>query len=181
MPRTAPVPRHWLLAGLSGALIAAAFVASITAIAQELASVGSADAPQWSFTVVSVEDPQTGEITRPSELDPSERIIAVQVIITNDSDQPLDFSVSDIRLIDRERNEYRAGDVTGVRPRLVSQNLPDGERTRGWVWFAIPEGTEMAEIRFVGPRPVFRVPVVSEPDAPFAPPTPVQRASPIAR
>jgi hypothetical protein len=39
----------------------------------------------------------------------------------------------------------------------VSQNLPDGERTRGWVWFAVPEDVTIVEIRFVGPSPVFTV------------------------
>ncbi len=47
--------------------------------------------------------------------------------------------------------------MTGSEPKLVAQNLPDGERTRGWVWYSIPTDAKVAEVRFYGPRPVFRV------------------------
>lgn len=130
--------------------------------AQDPGAVGTAGAPNWSFTVVAIEDPYTGQILRPSEPDPDARIVAVQVIITNASDSPLDFQVSDVRLRDTDDVEYQAGDAIGSAPRLVSQNLPDGERTRGWVWFQIPKDSRVNEIRFYGPRPIFRVQVPSE-------------------
>ncbi len=131
-------------------------------LAQEPIAIGVAPAPDWSFTVVSIEDPYTGRITRPSEPDPDARFVAVQVIITNASDSPLDFQVSDVRLRDADDIEYQAGEAIGSEPRLVSQNLPDGERTRGWVWFQIPQGSRVSEVRFYGPRPVFRVRIPEE-------------------
>ena len=60
---------------------------------------------------------------------------------------------------DTQGFQYAAGDVTGTEPRLVSQNLPDSERTRGWVWFMVPENAELTEIAFDGPPPSFRVPL----------------------
>lgn len=130
--------------------------------AQEPVAIGVAPAPDWSFTVVAIEDPYTGRITRPSEPDPDARFVGVQVIITNGSDSPLDFQVSDVRLRDADGVEYQAGEAIGSEPRLVSQNLPDGERTRGWVWFQIPKGSRVSEVRFYGPRPVFRVRIPAE-------------------
>jgi hypothetical protein len=84
-------------------------------------------------------------------------VVAMQVVIANGSDQPLDFSVADIHLKDETGTEFEAGRVIGSEPRLVSQNLPDGERTRGWIWFAVPEGTLPTQVIFTGPPPQFRV------------------------
>lgn len=135
---------------------------------QEQAMVGVAPAPEWSFTVVSIEDPYTGRITRPAEPDPDARFVAVQVIITNASESPLDFQVSDVRLRDTDDVEYQAGDAIGSEPRLVSQNLPDKERTRGWVWFQIPNEARVREVRFYAPRPVFRVQIPAAEGTPEA-------------
>ncbi|MER3436606.1 MAG: hypothetical protein C4346_02720 [Chloroflexota bacterium] len=135
---------------------------------QEQGTVGVASAPEWSFTVVSLEDPYTGRITRPAEPDPDARFVAVQVIINNASDSPLDFQVSDIRVRDTDDVEYQAGDAIGSEPRLVSQNLPDKERTRGWVWFQIPNEARVREVRFYAPRPVFRVQIPAAEGTPEA-------------
>lgn len=127
--------------------------------ATENEPVGQAEAPAWTFTVLVVQDPYTGEITRPSEPKPGTRFVAAEVVITNGSDQPLDFSTSDVELRDADGVSYSAGAATGSEPKLVSQNLPDHERTRGWVWYAVPENVDIAELRFAGPSPIFRVPI----------------------
>jgi Domain of unknown function (DUF4352) len=120
--------------------------------------VGQAEMPNWVFTVQVFQDPYAGVLTRPAEPEPGIRYVAAEIVIENRSDQPLEFTVSDVRLRDEQGVEYTANTgVGGEEPKLVSQNLPDGERTRGWVWFTVPEGTAITEVRFVPAPPQLRV------------------------
>jgi hypothetical protein len=123
--------------------------------------VGEVVAPEWRFAVTIFEDPYRGTITTPSEPPPGTRYIGVEVVITNNSEQPLEFRVPNVRLLDDRGFNYAAGDVQGTEPRLVSQNLPDLERTRGWVWFMVPADAVVSAMIFNGPIPTFRVPVSS--------------------
>lgn len=113
--------------------------------------------PDWRFSLVDRQDPFDGELTKPDVLPPNTRVVAYQIVLTNMSDQPMEFTLSDIRIRDIDGVEYRAGEYQGTEPRIVSQNLPDGERTRGWVWFGVPEDVEVTSIVFVAPPPVLRI------------------------
>jgi uncharacterized protein DUF4352 len=139
------------------AVPAARLAAVSVAAAQESPVVGTVQTPNWTFTVVAVDDPYKGEVTRPKKQAPGTRYVSAQVVITNGSDEPLQFDIVDVRLVDQDGIEYPAGDVTGSEPKLVAQNLPDGERTRGWVWYSLPTDAKVNEVRFYGPRPVFRI------------------------
>ena len=121
--------------------------------------IGRAEMPRWTFTVVSYQDPYAQErVTRPEQPEPGTRYVAAEVVIDNASDQPLEFSTSDIRLRDEGGVEYQAStSVVGAEPRLTAQNLPGGERTRGTVWFVVPEGVQITELRFTAPPPQLRV------------------------
>lgn len=123
--------------------------------------VGEAQAPAWRFAVSIYEDPYRGTITSPTSSPAGTRFIGAEVIITNESDQPLEFRSNAVRLRDSQGFQYAAGDVLGTEPRLVSQNLPNKERTRGWVWFMVPVETKLTELEFDGPSPTFRVTVPS--------------------
>jgi hypothetical protein len=125
----------------------------------EEVTLGEATMPEWRFVVLEVQDPYTGTLTRPDGLAASTRVVALHVILSNESDQPLEFTVTDFRLRDSQGSEYRAGEYLGTEPRIVSQNLPDGERTRGWVWFGIPEDAQVASLVFIAPPPVLQVPL----------------------
>ena len=119
--------------------------------------IGEALAPAWRFAVSIYEDPYRGTITSPTSSPAGTRFVGAEVIITNDSDQPLEFRSSNVRLRDDQGFQYSAGEVVGTEPRLVSQNLPSNERTRGWVWFMVPVETKLIELAFAGPSPSFRV------------------------
>jgi len=125
----------------------------------DASEVGHATVPNWTFTVLQVNRPYAGDITKPKEIDPALVVVAAQVVITNGSDQTLSFSLSDIRLKDDAGTEYPAGEVIGSEPRLVTQDLPDGERTRGWVWFGLPADSVPTQLILTGPVPVFRIPL----------------------
>ena len=127
------------------------------ATATALPELGEASMPQWRFIVSEVVDPYAGTLTKPPSVPAGIRVIGIQVVLLNESDQPLDYSVTDFRLRDADGTEYRAGDYQGTEPRIVSQNLPDGERTRGWVWFGIPESAQVASMVFIAPAPVLQV------------------------
>lgn len=115
--------------------------------------------PDWRFSLIETVDPYVGELTKPQGVPAGLRVVGCQIVLTNMSDQPMDFSIRDIRARDADGVEYPAGDYVGTEPDIVSQNLPNGERTRGWVWFGIPETTQIASIVFLAPRPVLRIPV----------------------
>jgi hypothetical protein len=132
-----------------------------SAASQGAPVVGEAHAPAWSFAVVAMEDPYTGEVSRPKEPDPNTRFISAEVILTNGSTVPMAFEVADVHLIDENGEEYPAGSVIGTQPKLVGQNLPDGERSRGWVWYSVPHDIKITEIRLYGPRPIFSVAIAA--------------------
>jgi len=120
--------------------------------------VGQAEMPQWVFTVQVFQDPYAGVLTRPAEPEPGMRYIGAEVVIENQSDQPLEFVATDVRLRDEQGVEYPVNStIVGAEPKLVSQNLPDGERTRGWVWFAVPQDSAITELRFAPAPPQLRV------------------------
>ena len=123
------------------------------------ALIGEALAPSWRFAVSTFQDPYQGTISNSSSAPPGTRFIGAEVIITNDSDQPLEFRSSDIRLRDSQGFLYQPGNGTGSEPRLVSQNLPANERTRGWVWFLVPNDAQPTDLTFNAPPPSFRVPL----------------------
>lgn len=113
--------------------------------------------PDWRFSLVEFQRAYQGTISRPEDIPDGLTIVGCQVILTNLSDQPMEIAVRDIRLRDSEGIEYQAGEFTGEEPRVVSQNLPEGERTRGWVWYGIPEAHQPVSIVFIPPRPVLRI------------------------
>ena len=119
--------------------------------------MAEAPMPDWRFSLVEFQGAYQGTVTRPDEIPDGITVVACQVILTNHSDQPMECAVRDIRLRDSEGIEYQAGEYTGEEPRIVSQNLPEGERTRGWVWFGIPEAHQPVSIVFLPPRPVLKI------------------------
>ncbi len=119
--------------------------------------VGQAGAPAWRFAVLTFQDPYRGTLQEPKEPQAGMRYVGAEVEIDNGSDLPLNYFSSDIRLNDDTGLEYRAGSTTGAEPRLRSRNLSPGERARGWVWFAVPEGATLTRVTYVAPAPEFRV------------------------
>lgn len=119
--------------------------------------LGQVDAPTWSFSLNSLDDPFTGKLVFPTKIAAGNRVVRAEVVIINASDQPLDFQNSKVHLVDTDGIEYVAGNAQGSDPSLVSQTLPNGERSRGYVWFVIPETSELAQIKFIAPPPQLRI------------------------
>lgn len=116
-------------------------------------------APQWVFELHQVQDPYAGTMQIPPEVPTGQRVLAVAVEVTNDSDQPLNFTPLDVRMRDAAGVEYRGGAAIGAEPTINPRNLNPGERSRGWVWYVVPEATDPAEIVYVAPPPQLRVPL----------------------
>lgn len=117
--------------------------------------------PAWFFAVHAVQDPYPGAMQAPATLPPGTRIVAAEVEVINDADQALNFTPVEIRLRDGGGVEYRGGGAIGVEPMIGPRNLNPGERSRGWVWFVLPEAAQPVEIAYVAPAPQFRVPLPS--------------------
>jgi hypothetical protein len=116
-----------------------------------------ASMPDWGFVVRNYVDPYQGKLTFPDGVGADKHVIQVEVVIINASDQPLSFKASDVHLLDNEGVEYAAGNAQGSEPKLVSQDLPDGERTRGSVWYIVPDSAVITEVKFYAPPPQLRV------------------------
>jgi hypothetical protein len=116
-----------------------------------------ATAPDWSFGLLSVQDPYTGTIQVPPMAAPGTRYVAAEVEIDNASDQPLAFTPAEIRIRDESGTDFRGGSALGTEPSINQRNLNGGERSRGWVWFTVPTGSKLVEIVYVGPQPHFRI------------------------
>lgn len=116
-------------------------------------------APRWAFELHQVQDPYAGAMQIPAEPPAGQRVVAVEVEVTNDADQPLAFTPIDVRLRDAAGVEYRGGAAIGAEPMINPRNLNPGERSRGWVWYVVPQATELAEVVYVAPPPQFRVPL----------------------
>jgi uncharacterized protein DUF4352 len=148
----------WSPAGPAGRPGLVAYAQDATPEAAAGGMVGQAEMPRWVFTVLVWQDPYAGELTRPAEPEPGVRYIGAEVLIENQSDQPMEFAPTDVRLRDEQGVEYPSSSaVVGAEPKLTGQNLPDGERTRGWVWFSVPENTNVTEMRFLAPQPLLRI------------------------
>jgi hypothetical protein len=113
--------------------------------------------PDWRFAVVAIQDPYEPAGANDQQIPAGMRMVAYQVILTNNSAESMDFTISDVRLRDIDGFEYRGGERIGDEPRLSSQNLPGGDRIRGWVWYLIPEATVPTSIVLVAPEPRLRI------------------------
>jgi len=154
--------QRWGPADLAGNPDSVALAQEATPVATPVAAegemVGEAEMPRWIFRVLVLQDPYAGVLTRPAEPEPGVRYIGAEVRIENQSDQPLAFATSAVRLRDDQGVEYTSdSDVSGEEPKLTGQNLPDGERARGWVWFSVPEDAVIIEMRFLAPSSQLRV------------------------
>ena len=125
-------------------------------------AIGQAEAPAWSFTLYVFEDPYQGEIQQPASPPAGTRYVAAEVAVDNASTQPLSFSPADIRLRDAAGTEYRGGSAVGTEPFLSVRNLNGGERSRGWVWFIVPDGAQIVGVAYYGPPPVFAIALESD-------------------
>ena len=122
-------------------------------------AVGRATAPEWAVSVATFQDPYPGQIQAPESPPEGVRFIATEAVIDNASSQALNFTPADIRLVDSTGIEYRGGAAAGTEPFLGVRNLNGGDRSRGWVWFMVPESAEIAELIYVAPTPLFRIPL----------------------
>lgn len=153
---------------LAGAVIAAASGAMTRSPAlatrQEATPEGwspypLAEAPAWSFAAHTVQDPYAGTMQVPAQIPAGTRVIAIEIEVTNDATQALDFTPIDVRLRDDTGQEFRGGAAIGTEPMISPRNLNPGERSRGWTWFIVPEATVPVEVVYVAPQPQFRVPL----------------------
>ena len=156
--------RRMLAAAATGSAVALAGGRWVgPATAQEERIVG----PNWSFAVHRVLDPYTGVLDQPLQEDAPlregtptaspRRVVAFEVEIDNAWDQALDFSPSALRLRESSGFEWRGGLTLGLEPRINARLLNPGERSRGWVWFTVPEAAELVHLAYVAPSPEFRV------------------------
>jgi hypothetical protein len=151
-----------ILCSVAALLLASAFLLVQTGVPAALGQTATPDAvtapaPDWSFVVHGMQDPYAGTLTAQPEPVPGMRTVGFDVEVVNDSEQPLGFADNAVVLRDDEGFSYRSGTVTGREPALSGRTIPPGERTRGWVWFEVPQDATLTEILLVLAAPELRV------------------------
>lgn len=111
--------------------------------------------PEWSFIVYAIQDPY--ELPEASTLvvPPGTHYFATEVEIDNASDQPLSFATSQIRLRATDGLEFTSGAAAGPETTLKARVLPPGDKTRGWLWFNVPDDAELTDLVFIAQSPEF--------------------------
>ncbi|HWV35846.1 MAG TPA: DUF4352 domain-containing protein [Thermomicrobiales bacterium] len=146
------------------AALAAIALPAHAAIAQKATPPPEVDsdqvfAPAWSFRLIAIHDPYPGTLQVPQDVPAGTRTVAIEIEVINDSTQALNFTPIDVRLRDIGGTEFRGGAAIGAEPMINPRNLNPGERSRGSVWFIVPDATELTEVVYIAPQPQFRVSV----------------------
>lgn len=174
--RAGQTSRRQFLAGAAAGGVAPALVGSVAlargaenalsagpasyARQDEAAVVGEANSPTWTIRVFTFADPYEGQIVFPTEQAEGTRYAGAEVEIVNDSDAPLVVGAAQLRLRTSDKQEFTANAV-GSEPRVFDINMRPGERTRGWVWFTLPDGAEASELLYNPPAPLLRIALTS--------------------
>jgi hypothetical protein len=127
-----------------------------------LAGENEATMPNWVFVVHDFQDPYAGTISWPPEPLASTRYIGVEVEVRNESDVPLNFGSTSVRLAASDGTEHNPGTAIGTDPQLGTLNMSAGSAVRGWVWFTVPEDTDVMGIVYIAPSPRLMVALSKE-------------------
>lgn len=99
----------------------------------------------YALTAVSVQDPATPGMFYDPE--PGARLVAVEVVLSNLSGEPLSVNPLQATLIDGEGFTYQT-ELGAVDDQIATLDLSPAEKVRGMIAFQIPEGAEPASIRY---------------------------------
>jgi hypothetical protein len=134
-----------------------------TAAPTPVTPVATIDALQWKITILSFQDPYIAELRTPASPVPnmpSLRYIGAELLFENTSEEPLGIRTSAFHVHDADGFDYApAAGVSSPQPKLQSQTVQGGERARGWLFFAVPSGAELTELRMDEPAAEMKVPL----------------------
>jgi hypothetical protein len=99
----------------------------------------------YILSAIAIEDPTTPGILYSPEA--GKKLIAVEIILGNVSEESLSVNPLYATLIDSEGYTYGA-ELAGRDNQIFSGQLSIGEKARGWVAFEIPEGSTPASIKY---------------------------------
>jgi hypothetical protein len=99
----------------------------------------------YALTAVSVLDPATpAEYHTPAD---GNKVVAVEVIISNISGDMLSVAFLNATLVDSEGFTYQA-ELSGVESEISTIDLNVGEKVRGYVAFQVPENAIPASLKY---------------------------------
>jgi hypothetical protein len=99
----------------------------------------------YSLVALNVEDPAPATVLFQAQ--PGLRLVAVEIEVSNVSGDRLSVNILNSSLVDVDGFVYapRLGAHTGE---LLATDISTGQRVRGWVAFAIPEGSTMESVKY---------------------------------
>jgi hypothetical protein len=99
----------------------------------------------YALSGITVQDPAAPGMLYTAKAD--KKLIAVEVIISNVSGDPLLINPLSLTLVDARGFTYQA-ELGGVDNQLDTLNLAAGEKVRGWVAFETPKDAEAAGVKY---------------------------------
>jgi hypothetical protein len=98
-----------------------------------------------ALSALTVEDPaEPGILYEPAS---GTKLVAVEIIVANLSDEKIDVNPLNVELVDAEGFVYEA-ELTGRAEGLGTVDLFQGEKVRGWVSFQVPEEAVPARLKY---------------------------------
>ena len=112
-----------------------------------------AEPPAWTFAIYNFEDPYEGDIQQPDI--PGTHVVGAEIEIINHSNRSLTIYLNNLRIHTDDELTYPAGTVIGnpvdedrLTPKLVEGVVEGNDAVRGWVWWRIPDGVRLVDVRF---------------------------------
>ncbi len=99
----------------------------------------------YALAALTVQDPAKPGMFYEAKAD--KKLIAVEVIISNVSGDPLSVNPLALTLVDAKGFTYQT-ELAAVDDQLATLNLMTGEKVRGWVAFEAPKDAEAAGIKY---------------------------------
>jgi len=103
--------------------------------------------PLYRISVAGVEDPAIPDDTFYESVSGT-RLVGIEVILENLAGDEMSTNVLYAKLIDKNGFSYGAELGALESGQMELFDLAPGEKARGWIGFSIPEGAELALIKF---------------------------------
>jgi hypothetical protein len=104
---------------------------------------------------------------------PALLFVAVQLLFEIKSEEPLGIRTSAFHLHEVDGFDYpTASGVSSPLLKFQNQTVQGGERARGWLFFAVPTGAELTELRMDEPAAEMKVPLQGIANLPIPQATP---------
>ncbi len=101
----------------------------------------------YFFAALEVQDPAAP--VPGATVKPGTRLVAVKVIVGNQTGKRLFFNYGDVLLLDADgKSYYYAGSILAGGMKVPIAYIDPGERVQGWIPYFVPDGAQPAQLKY---------------------------------